>query len=197
MRLLRRASFPMLPILRIIILADDTVEEREMLSDDLFLMRNKLRPFGFAPATDALVAVVRCVSAKLTSLPMAWTLIKGASGFGEVPCEGPRDGPGTSPRTGEGCDTDGVFWCDFSLRNRAIIDLRSFSTTGWIRGVACDKGDGRGGGEVVAVFAFAPAGSEGANGAARLPDFTVEVVGVVVSREALAGEEVRGGIAAG
>jgi len=81
--LLRLASFPRLPILRIIMLAEDTVEDNEMLSVDMFFILNRL--FFCFPVPISLGAVaVRSVSARLISLPIPcwWATAKGALGGG-------------------------------------------------------------------------------------------------------------------
>ena len=80
----------MLPIFRIIMLADDTVELSEILSVDMFFILNRLRlPFSL-PASPVAVAV-RSVVARLISLLIAAILAKVGDGIG-IPCGGVAGG---------------------------------------------------------------------------------------------------------
>lgn len=74
----------MLPIFLIIILAEETVELKEMLSVDIFFILNKLLfPLLFVSSPIVAVRSVRSVSAKLISLPAAAAFANGADGVGK------------------------------------------------------------------------------------------------------------------
>jgi hypothetical protein len=72
----------MLPILRIIMLAEETVEANDMLSVDMFFIRKRLLlPFSLVNSLGAVA--VASVPARLTSLPIAAGIANGADGAGK------------------------------------------------------------------------------------------------------------------
>jgi hypothetical protein len=89
--LLRLANFPILPILLIIILALLTVDDKLILSVDMFFILNMLLFFSLpSPGPPVNVVVVLSVSASETSLPIApwFETAKGAEGgFRGTSCE--------------------------------------------------------------------------------------------------------------
>lgn len=139
--------------------ADETVEESEMLSEFL-RMRNRLRLL--LPV--ALVAAVRSVSARLTSLPIARALTNGADGGarGTFPVEAGRareveeasarvgTGAGASTTTGVGvaaCLLSFFFFGGKSLSGADEVLKRLLNGTFLAGGAGaaacvCDSGDG-------------------------------------------------------
>jgi hypothetical protein len=79
--LFRRANFPSEPILRIIILAELTVELIEMLSVDAFLRLNKLRPLPLAFPSSGSMSDGAKLELEGRRLPRPWD---GGVAFGGV-----------------------------------------------------------------------------------------------------------------